>query len=188
MLIISLELALIVSFYSKNFLPMQEKFFSKISLDKKKFLAHFSGKNYNSGKIFEWEISMESKFLKRFMTVLFCLTVIFFDFNSCSAENLKFIDAREDLGYYFDADSVKIRNDKIFNVNLIVIRADSNQMEVTDLEINHAEKVYTIKSTKTLSYSDRTEISADYQKHLPHSYSDKSLMSELVLMILYGGE
>ena len=131
---------------------------------------------------------MERKLFRKCLTVLFFMTVIFFDLNFCSAEDLRFIDARDDLGYYFDADSVQIKNDKIFNVNLIVIRADSNEMELTDLEINHAEKIYTIKSTKTLSYSDRIEISADYQKHQPHSYSDKSLMSELVLMILYGGE
>ncbi len=131
---------------------------------------------------------MNVRLLKFFVTVSFCVTVIFFDLNFCAAEDLKFIDARGDLGYYVDLDSVKIQNDEIFNVNLVVIRADINQMELTDVEINHAKKIYTIKSTKTLSYSDRTEISADYESHAPHSYSDKSLMSEIVQIILYGGE
>ncbi|MBR6012768.1 MAG: hypothetical protein IK062_03170 [Selenomonadaceae bacterium] len=131
---------------------------------------------------------MKKKIFKTFSTMLAGMAFIFFGLNFCSAEDLRFIDARENLGYYVDADSVKIKDDKTFNVNLVVIRADINQMELTDVEINHAEKVYTIKSTKTLSYSDRTEISADYKSRTPHSYSDKSLMSEIVIMILYGGE
>ena len=131
---------------------------------------------------------MEKNFFKICFAVLIFSTVIFFGRNTCSAENLKFIDSHENIGYYVDLDSVNKINDNIFKVNLIVIRADMNQMELTDVEINHAKKIYTIKSTKTLSYSDRTEISADYKSHTPHSYSDKSLMSEIVIMILYGGE
>lgn len=114
--------------------------------------------------------------------------VIFFDLNFCSAEDLKFIDAREDTGYYIDTETIQIKNDSVVGVNLVVIKIDTNQMEVTDLEINHAAKLYTIKSTKTFSYSDRTEISADYKTRPPRGYSDKSLMSEIVTIILYGGE
>lgn len=131
---------------------------------------------------------MRKKFFKIFSAVLVSMAVIFFGFNSCSAENLKFIDSRGETGYYVDTDSVKKINNNVFSVNLLVIRADINQMELTDVEIDHAKKIYTIKSAKTLSYSDRTEISADYQNHMPHAYSDKSLMSEIVTMILYGGE
>lgn len=131
---------------------------------------------------------MGKNFSKICFAVLISMAVIFFGLNSCSAENLRFIDARGDTGYYVDLDSVKKHNNRSFNVDMIVIRADINQMEVTNVEINHAEKTYTIKSTRTLSYSDRIEISADYKMRAPHSYSDKSLMSEIVIMILYGGE
>ena len=124
---------------------------------------------------------------KKFFQLL-SAAIIFFGLNFCSAEELKFIDARGDTGYYFDSDSVQIKSDDVFSVNLIVIKIDVNQMEITDLEINHAEKLYTIRSVKTLSYSDRTEISADYQSRPPRGYSDKSLMGEIVTIILYGGE
>lgn len=120
--------------------------------------------------------------------VIVCMLNIFFGFNNCSAEDLKFIDSRGEVGYYVDMDSVQIKNSDSFGVNFIVINADTNRMELTDLEINHAQKVYTIKSVRTLSYSDRTEISADYKSRLPRAYSDKSLMSEIVIIILYGGE
>ena len=120
----------------------------------------------------------------------FCLiaAIIFFDSNFCLAEDLKFVDSRGDMGYYFDADSVQIKSRSTLSVNLIVIKIDVNEMEITDLEINHAEKLYTIKSVKTLSYSDRTEIANDYNSRRPRPYSDKSLMGEIVTMILYGGD
>ena len=111
-----------------------------------------------------------------------------FGFNTCAAEDLRFIDSRGEIGYYVDMDSVQIKNSESFGVNFIVINAENNQMEITDLEINHAQKVYTIKSVRTLSYDVRTEISADYNSRPPRSYSDRSLMSDIVIIILYGGE
>lgn len=117
-----------------------------------------------------------------------CAVNIFFGFNICAAEDLRFIDSRGDVGYYVDMDSVQIKNSESFGVNFIVINAENNQMEITDLEINHVKKVYTIKSVRTLSYDVRTEISADYKSRPPRAYSDKSLMSEIVIIILYGGE
>lgn len=125
---------------------------------------------------------------KKFFQFCFVAMIIFFGANFCSAEDLKFIDARGDTGYYIDRDSVQIKSDDAFGVDLIVIKIDLNQMEITDLEINHTERTYTIKSTRTLSYSDRMEISADYNRRLPRNYSDKSLMNEIVRIILYGGE
>lgn len=125
---------------------------------------------------------------KKFFQFCFIATAIFFGSNFCSAEDLKFVDSRGDMGYYFDADSVQVKNSNTLSVNLIVIKIDVNEMEITDLEINHAEKLYTIKSVKTFSYSDRTEISADYNSRRPRPYSDKSLMGEIVTMILYGGD
>ena len=124
----------------------------------------------------------------RIFFVIVCMINIFFGFNSCAAEDLRFIDSRGDIGYYIDMDSVQIKNSESFGVNFIVINAENNQMEITDLEINHARKVYTIKSVRTLSYDVRTEISADYNSRPSRSYSDKSLMSEIVIIILYGGE
>ncbi len=134
---------------------------------------------------FDWEFVTLAK---KFFQFCFIAAIIFFGSNFCSAEDLKFVDSRDETGYYFDRDSVQIKSDSVLSVNLIVIKIDVNEMEITDLEINHARKLYTIKSTRTLSYSDRTEISADYNSRPPRGYSDRSLLSEIVTMILYGGE
>ena len=125
---------------------------------------------------------------KKFFQFCFLVTIIFFGSNFCSAEDLKFIDANGNVGYYIDSDSVQIKSDSVLSVDLVVIKIDVNEMEITSLEINHAEKLYTIKSSRTLSYSDRTEISADYNSRPPRGYSDRSLLGEIVKIILYGGE
>ena len=115
-------------------------------------------------------------------------TMIFLNFAACSAEDLKFIDASGDTGYYIDMDSVKISGSSTFSVDFIVIRADKNEMTIADLTINHVEKNYFVKSTRTLSYDERTEIHSDSSRHTKKSYSDKSLMYAIVQTILNANE
>ena len=120
---------------------------------------------------------------KKFFCLLALTAVIFFDFGKCAAEDLKFIDATGDTGYYIDMDSVKFQKNS-FSVDFIVIRADKNEMTIADLTINHTEKNYFVKSTRTLSYDERTEIHSDKTRHTKKSYSDKSLMNAIVQIIL----
>ncbi len=114
--------------------------------------------------------------------------IIFLDVQTCAAENLKFIDAKGDVGYFVDVDTFKSVSPSVFEINFVVIKIDVNQMEVTALQINHAEKTYTILSTKTLSYDERAELATDDEQRPARSYSDKSLMGEMVHIILYGGD
>lgn len=113
---------------------------------------------------------------------------MFLSFNTCAAEDLKFIDSSGNDGYFIDMDTVKIESPKVFSVNLAIIRLDSNQMELIDLQINHSEKNYIIRSVRTLSYDERTEIKSDNTPRTPKSYSDKSLMGDIVQIVIYGGE
>lgn len=124
--------------------------------------------------------------LKKFLTVL--VAIIIFNFNTCAAEDLKFIDSNDDDGYFIDMDSVKIENKSTFRVNMAIIRLNSNQMEVVDLRINHNAKNYEILSTKTLSYDERTVIKSDAARRGVKSYSDKSLMSDIVNIVIYGSD
>ena len=116
------------------------------------------------------------------------MAVMFLNLNTCSAENLKFIDSNGYDGYFIDMDTIKIESPTVFSVNLAIIRLDSNQMDLIDLQINHGAKYYVIRSTRTLSYDERTEIRADYTPRTPKSYSDKSYMGDIVQIVIYGGE
>ena len=120
--------------------------------------------------------------------ILVVLAVIFLNVSPCSAEDLKFIDSNDDDGYFIDIDTIKIESPTVFSVNLVIIRLNLNQMEVIDLQINHGAKNYVIRSTRTLSYDVRTEISSDNTRRIAKSYSDKSLMGDIVQIVIYGGE
>jgi len=124
--------------------------------------------------------------LKKIFVAL--MAVMFLNLNTCAAENLKFIDSNGNDGYFIDMDTVKIESAAVFSVNLAIIRLDSNQMDLIDLQINHRAKNYVIRSTRTLSYDERTEIRADYTPRSPKSYSDKSYMGDIVQIVIYGGE
>ena len=116
------------------------------------------------------------------------VAVIFLNLNTCAAEDLKFIDSNGNDGYFIDMDTIKIESKTVFSVNLAIIRLDSNQMELIDLQINHGEKKYIIRSTRTLTYDERTEIRADNAPRRPMSYSDKSFMGDIVRIVIYGAE
>ena len=116
--------------------------------------------------------------------VLAMFAVIFLNFNVSSAEDLKFIDASGDTGYYVDLDSVRAESEEFFFVDFIVIRADRNEMAVANLKINHRQKTYITQSTKTLSYDERTELKTEVGNNVLHHYSEKSLMHETVQIIL----
>lgn len=124
--------------------------------------------------------------LKKFVATV--AAIIFLNWNICAAENLKFIDSNDDYGYFIDMDSVKIESNSAFRVNMAIIRLNVNQMEIVDLRINHAAKNYSILSTRTVSYDERTEIKSDKTPRGAKSYSEKSLMGDIVNILIYGGD
>ena len=122
--------------------------------------------------------------MKKFLLIL--AATIFFSSSICAAENLKFIDAMDDTGYYYDGDSVKSEGVDVFRVDMAVIKASLNRMYVYDVRINHADKTYEILSSKILSYDTRAEIETNKSRRPVQTYSDRSELGQMVRLILYG--
>ena len=122
--------------------------------------------------------------MKKFLATL--AIMILLGGATCSAENLKFIDAMEDTGYYYDADSVQTESSSVFYVNMAVIKASLNRMYVYNVRIDHSEKTYEILSSKILSYDTRAEIESNKNSRPPQHYSNKSEFGQMVRLILYG--
>lgn len=121
---------------------------------------------------------------KIFLTAALFLAL---SFSTCAAEDLRFIDAMDDTGYYYDADSViHDKKSSVINVKMAVIKAGLNQMYTYDVRIDYAERTYEILSTKTLSYDTRAEIESNNTRRPPQKYSDKAEMGQMVRLILYG--
>ena len=115
-----------------------------------------------------------------------CAAILILSGATCSAEDLKFIDAMEDTGYYYDADTVDIKNSDVLSVDMAVIKASLNRMYVYEVRINHAERIYEILSSKILSYDTRAEIESNPSARPPQHYSTKSEFGQMVRLILYG--
>ena len=125
------------------------------------------------------------RYVKIFFSAIFTV-IIFFNFAKCSAEDLRFIDANDDTGYYVDASTIRVESDSVFYVDLDIIRASINQMEIINLRINHWEKTYQVMSVKTVSYDERTELKSDNNSRSPSSYAEKSVIGEIVHFVLTG--
>ena len=121
--------------------------------------------------------------MKKFLATLAAMIILS---STCAAENLKFIDAAGDTGYYYDADSIRTENASVFAVKMAVIKADLNRMYVYDVRILHTNQTYEILASQVLSYDTRAELESDNTRRPPKRYSDKSQMGQMVRLILYG--
>ena len=122
--------------------------------------------------------------MKKFLLIL--VAIIFLGGATCSAENLKFIDAMDDTGYYYDADSVKSENSNVFKVKMAVIKANFNRMYTYDVRITPTSRIYEILASQILSYDTRSVLEVNNKRRPPQRYSDKSEMGQMVRLILYG--
>ena len=122
--------------------------------------------------------------MKKFLLIL--STIILLSGSICAAEDLRFIDALDDTGYYYDAESVQTESDGVFKVQMAVIKASLNRMYTYDVRITTAEKTYEILSSKILSYDTRAVIETNDTRRSPRNYSERSEMGQMVNLILYG--
>ena len=122
--------------------------------------------------------------MKKFLLVI--TTIILMSGATCAAEDLKFIDAMGDTGYYYDADSVKMESPSVLTVRMAVIKANFNRMYTYNVRITHTSRIYEILSSKILSYDTRAELESNNKRRPPQRYSDKSEMGQMVRLILYG--
>ena len=122
--------------------------------------------------------------MKKFLTI--CAAMILLNGNICSAENLQFIDAMEDTGYYYDADSVSSDSEEVFTVQMAVIKASLNRMYTYNVLITPEKRIYEILSSRILSYDTRAVLEVNNNRRPPQKYSDKSEMGQMVRLILYG--
>lgn len=122
--------------------------------------------------------------MKKFLLTI--TTILLLNSATCSAEDLKFIDAIEDTGYYYDAESVETESPYVMLVRMAVIKASLNRMYTYDVRITHSSRVYEILSSKILSYDTRAEIESNTSRRPAQRYSEKSEMGQMVRLILYG--
>ena len=121
-------------------------------------------------------------------SLLMLLALIIISTSVCCAENFVFVDADENTGYYVDMDTVNIVSRDFINVDIAVVKAQSNRMYIYNVKINHKDRIYQINSSRILEYDTRNILESNNQQRPFRPYSAKSEMSELVHFILNGGD
>ena len=85
-------------------------------------------------------------------------------------------------------DTVNIVSRDFINVDIAVVKAQSNRMYIYNVKINHKDRIYQINSSRILEYDTRNILESNNQQRPFRPYSAKSEMSELVHFILNGGD
>ena len=121
-------------------------------------------------------------------SLLVFLIYTFMSVSICFGEDLVFVDADEDTGYYVDIDTISIEGKDFINATIAIIKANSNRMYLYNVKINHKDNSYQINSSKILEYDTKNLLESNEQRRPFRPYSPNSEMSELVKFIIEGGD
>lgn len=121
-------------------------------------------------------------------SLLIFLIYAFMSVSLCFGEDLVFVDADEDTGYYVAMDAVNIESKDFINATIAIVKANSNRMYLYNVKINHRDNSYQINSSKILEYDTKNLLESNDQRRPFRPYSPNSEMSELVRFILEGGD
>ena len=99
---------------------------------------------------------------------------------TCSAADMRFVDAQGYTGYYVDASSVTYESTAACNATIAVIKADKNRMFRYTMHFDRGKGVYQIYASEVLAYDTKTVLSSGGAENYTHPYSGYSPMKTIV--------
>ncbi|MDY4415223.1 hypothetical protein [Selenomonas sp.] len=99
---------------------------------------------------------------------------------TCSAADMRFVDAQGYTGYYVDASSVTYESTAACNATIAVIKADRNRMFRYTMYFDRGKGVYQIYASEVLAYDTKTVLSSGGAENYTHPYSGFSPMKTIV--------
>ena len=73
----------------------------------------------------------------------------------CAEEDMRFVDAVGDTGYYVDANSVAYEAYSLVDARIAVKKADENRMYVYALQLNRLKHTYRIYASQVIQYDTK---------------------------------
>ncbi len=90
--------------------------------------------------------------------------------------DLRFVDAREDTGYYVDMNAVEIKNNNEATARVEIVKADANCLYLYTIAFNRGKKTYQILDSLMAVYDTKEKTGGSSQPMKPQSYAKGSAM------------
>ena len=115
--------------------------------------------------------------MQRFMSGGFLLAalVFFTSFSVCNAaEDMRFVDAEDDTGYYVDAASIVRVSDTERDAVVAVVKADENRRYLYRTRLNRQAGTYQFVSTRVEVYDTKEVLRTSQGMDVPQKYTPAS--------------
>ncbi len=98
----------------------------------------------------------------------------------CGAEDMQFVDADGNTGYYVDVDSLVFEGNTLVNARVAVKKATMNRMFLYTMQFDSGLKTYRTIDSKVIQYDTKKVLETKAGTEATHPYSDMSPMSSIV--------
>lgn len=115
--------------------------------------------------------------MQRFTVGGFLLAVLVFltSFSLCeAAEDMRFVDAEDDTGYYVDAASIVRISDTERDAVVAVVKADENRRYLYRTRLNRQAGTYQFVSTRVEVYDTKEVLRTSQGMDVPQKYTPAS--------------
>ncbi|WP_106627557.1 hypothetical protein [Selenomonas massiliensis] len=115
--------------------------------------------------------------MQRFTVGGFLLAVLVFltSFSLCeAAEDMRFVDAEDDTGYYVDAASIVRVSDTERDAVVAVVKADENRRYLYRTRLNRQAGTYQFVSTRVEVYDTKEVLRTSQGMDVPQKYTPAS--------------
>ena len=114
--------------------------------------------------------------MQRFMSgaVLFAALVFVTSFSVCEAEDMRFVDAEDDTGYYVDAATVVRVSDTERDAVVAVVKADENRRYLYRTRLNPQAGTYQFVSAQVEVYDTKEVLRTTQGMDVPQKYTPAS--------------
>lgn len=115
--------------------------------------------------------------MQRFTVGGFLLAVLIFltSFSLCeAAEDMRFVDAEDDTGYYVDAASIVRVSDTERDAVVAVVKADENRRYLYRTRLNRQAGTYQFVSTRVEVYDTKEVLRTSQGMDVPQKYTPAS--------------
>ena len=98
----------------------------------------------------------------------------------CRAEDMQFVEADGNTGYYVDVDSLVFEGNTLVNARVAVKKAAVNRMFLYTMQFDAGMKTYRTIDAKVIQYDTKKVLENRTGTEAVHPYSDMSPMHSIV--------